>query len=105
MEAIRTVLDMEGYHVEVCAYAEQIMDKVYAFHPQLIILDVYLSGADGRDIARQIRMHEATKNIPIVMLSADPYVGATIREYGASDFIAKPFDIDKLLGRVERFVN
>jgi DNA-binding response OmpR family regulator len=64
------------------------------------LLDVLLSGKDGRTIARQLKSQEDTKHIPIIMFSAHPSAEQTAREAGADDFIAKPFEIDDLLEKI-----
>ncbi len=94
------LLTMKGFSVEVTAKWENTFDKVTAFKPDLILLDVLISGNDGRTICRQLKSQKDTKEIPIIMFSAHPSAAATIAEYGADDFIAKPFDVNELLVKV-----
>ncbi len=94
------LLTMKGFEVEVTAKWENTFEKIEIFKPELILLDVLISGNDGRTICKQLKSQEETKHIPIIMFSAHPSAAATIADYGANDFIAKPFDVNDLLAKV-----
>jgi DNA-binding response OmpR family regulator len=96
------LLSMKGFQVEVTSRWEQTFEKIESFKPNLILLDVLISGNDGRVICKQLKSQEDTKHIPIIMFSAHPSAGATIKEYGANDFIAKPFDVHELMDKVNK---
>ena len=104
LEFLLIVLQEEGYTVVTTDkgdYVEKLHDTGL---PDLILLDVLLSGKDGREIVRHLKRQEETKHIPIIMFSAHPSAERTAAEAGAEDFIAKPFDIDFLLKKIERYV-
>ncbi len=94
------LLSMKGFEVEVTAKWENTFDKIKDFKPDLILLDVLISGNDGRTICKQLKSQPEEKNIPIIMFSAHPSAAATIKDYGANDFIAKPFDVNDLLTKI-----
>ena len=96
------LLTMKGFSVEVTAKWESTFEKIDSFRPDLILLDVLISGNDGRTICKQLKSQEGTRNIPIIMFSAHPSAAATIADYGADDFIAKPFDVNDLVAKVNR---
>ena len=101
LDALRFVLEDAGYTVKAVQngeYAERLVSSEKL--PQLIILDVLLSGKDGRDICRKLKLNAKTKQIPIMMISAHPAVKKTIFEAGADAYIPKPFDIYQLLQTV-----
>ena len=100
LSVMEILLTMKGFEVEVTARGENTFPKVESFMPDLIILDVLISGHDGRTICKQLKTTEATKNIPVIMFSAHPGAAATIADYGADDFISKPFDVNDLLKKV-----
>lgn len=105
LEALAFTLEDAGYEVktsEKAEYAENLPDKNDSL-PELIILDVLLSGKDGRIICKKLKSQDKTKHIPIIMISAHPDAERTVRLVGADDFIEKPFDIDELLKRVAQF--
>jgi CheY-like chemotaxis protein len=102
LEFLSVILEDEGYAVAMTdkgAYLEKLPNGAL---PDLILLDMLLSGKDGREIVRQLKSQEQTRHIPVIMFSAHPSAEQTAREAGADDFIAKPFDIDDLLNRVAR---
>ncbi len=98
LDALQFVLKDAGYTVKTCQNGEfaESLSQANSF-PKLIILDVLLSGKDGRDICRKLKLNERTKNIPIVMISAHPTVKKSVIASGANKFLPKPFDISILL--------
>lgn len=96
------LLSMRGFEVEVTSKWEHTYDKVYQFKPELILLDILISGNDGRTICKKLKSQEETRNIPIIMFSAHPSAEATIAEYGANDFISKPFDANDLIAKINK---
>lgn len=106
LDALRMLFESEGYRVLTCAkgdYVEALRENTGAL-PDVIVLDVLLSGKDGRTICRTLKSEEATRHIPIVMISAHPAAEQSVKEVGADAFVAKPFAIDELLDTVERLL-
>jgi DNA-binding response OmpR family regulator len=104
LDAIKWMLEDAGYDVQTSDkgdYAENLRDDNGGL-PDLIILDVLLSGKDGRTICRLLKSRPDTQDIPVVMISAHPSAAGSVRAVGADDFVAKPFDIDVLLETVQR---
>ncbi|HEX2533459.1 MAG TPA: response regulator [Chitinophagaceae bacterium] len=103
---IRTVvgilLKKQGYEVETAARKEEVMEKVTAFRPSVILLDVLLSGADGRTICRELKSGEGTRHIPVIIVSAHPGAADKTGTFGADDFIAKPFHSELLIRKIEQ---
>ena len=102
LDALKCVLEDAGYSVKTCIdgdHAEHLSDDSTK-QPKLIILDVLLSGKDGREICRKLKRNPRTKQIPIVMISAHPAAKKSVIESGANKFIPKPFDIGILLSIV-----
>lgn len=100
LSVMEILLSMKGFEVEVIAKGENTFPKINSFKPDLILLDVLISGFDGRSICKKLKENSETKHIPVIMFSAHPGAAATIAEYGANDFIAKPFDVTNLLAKV-----
>lgn len=100
LSVMEILLTMKGFEVEVTAKGENTFPKITTFRPDLILLDVLISGHDGRTICKQLKTDEATKHIPVIMFSAHPGAAATIADYGADDFISKPFDVNNLIQKV-----
>jgi CheY-like chemotaxis protein len=60
-----------------------------------------MSGEDGRDICKKLKQDPLTKNIPVIMISASRDIKESAMEAGADDFLAKPFEMDDLLKKIE----
>lgn len=99
--ALATILQDEGYHVATTNNGAHLApDQLAGDPPSLIVLDMLLSGWDGRAIARQLKAHAATRDIPILMLSAHPMARQEAQAAGADGFLAKPFELDALLEKI-----
>lgn len=105
LSLVETILSMNNFDVQAISRWEDIYTKMDEFKPNLVLLDVMLGGADGRDICRNLHLNTKTKNIPVVLFSANPEMAKYIKECMAQDFVAKPFDISNLLKTVKTYVN
>lgn len=104
LESLELLLDFEGFEVEVKEKGSEVFSLPEEVFPDLILLDMWLSGEDGRDICKKLKAHEATKKTPVIMMSASRGLEHTALEAGANAFIAKPFDIDDILDKVNSFI-
>lgn len=100
LEFLQVILEEEGYEVLTSTKGEYLEQLHNGGLPQLILLDVLLSGKDGRDIVKHLKTQDETKHIPVIMFSAHPSAEQTALAAGAEDFIAKPFNIDDLLAKI-----
>lgn len=73
-------------------------------HPDVILLDIILPDADGVDLCRDLRKNEATRLIPIIMLTGRQDLSTKLSSYiaGAKRYITKPFQIDQLIEEVDK---
>lgn len=99
---MRLILRSEGFDVEVTTRSEDIFQKARTYQPDVILLDVFLTGYDGRHICKQFKFHPETKYIPIIMVSGHESVSDTIEEFGADDFVLKPFKLETLLSKINQ---
>jgi DNA-binding response OmpR family regulator len=101
LDVTTCLLNKKGYEVAVCDNLEDAIKIIESFNPQLIVLDVFLNDIDGLDICRKFKSYPETKHIPIIIFSSYPNMGETaIFEYGADDFISKPFEVDELIAKM-----
>jgi DNA-binding response OmpR family regulator len=102
---ILTVMELlfttKGYDVTAISKGEEVFNTIETYHPDLVLLDVLISGNDGRDICKQLKTTAETKDLPVVMFSANASAEEMMEDYGADDFIHKPFDVDDLLNRID----
>ncbi len=104
VDATQMVLEMEGYEVNT-SLDGNILNKMENNTPDLILLDIWMSGEDGRDVARLLKSTPHTKKIPIVMISANRDAQTLASECGANDFLAKPFEIDDLIKTIKKHLH
>lgn len=104
LEFLRIILEEEGYEVMTSDNEAYLLQLRNSGLPHLIVLDVLLSGKDGRDIVRWLKSQQDTRKVPVLMFSAHPSAEQTVRQAGADDFLAKPFDIEEFLTKVARLL-
>lgn len=99
LTVLQLILSKKGYQVITAVHEAQILEQIAYRKPDLILMDVLLSGADGRHICRRLK-NSVHKEIPIIMFSAHPGAQKNMHEYGADDFLPKPFQEKDLLQKV-----
>lgn len=102
LDALEMLLQDEGYNVVTSSNGDTFQ-KVNETLPDLLLLDIWMSGEDGREVAKVLKKEKSTKHIPIVMISASKDIDKSARDSGADDFLAKPFEIDELLTLVTKY--
>jgi two-component system, OmpR family, phosphate regulon response regulator PhoB len=103
VELIRYNLMQAGFRVVSAGDGRQAIDMVHRDRPDLVVLDLMLPLLPGTEVARLLKQDEATRDIPILMLTArgeevDRVVGF---ELGADDYVVKPFSPRELVLRVQ----
>lgn len=105
LEFLQIIFEEEGYIVVTTDKGDYLEKLNNSALPDLVLLDMLLSGKDGREIVKHLKSHEKTKHIPVIMFSAHPSAGQTALIAGADDFVEKPFDIDTLLNKVAQLIS
>lgn len=101
-ELVRYTLEREGHIVVAAETGEKGLAAVRGAHPALILLDLMLPGLDGKEVCRRLKQEEATRSIPVIMLTARGEEADIVAglELGADDYITKPFSTKVLAARV-----
>nr|WP_263313303.1 response regulator transcription factor [Mammaliicoccus sp. Marseille-Q6498] len=96
---IELELKHEDYEVEICNDGETGLEHALSNTYDCILLDLMLPKMNGLEVCRRIRREKST---PIIMITAkgDTYDKVIGLDYGADDYIVKPFDIEELLARI-----
>ncbi len=96
-----------GYVVISCRDGKEALAAAAAQLPQLIVLDVMMPGLDGLGALRQLKENPATREIPVVVLSAKGHALTKVEAEasGAVLFLAKPFSPNELLGAVQKILS
>ena len=104
LDAVEAMLEFGGYEVSSTPNGATVLELESNF-PDLLLLDIWMSGTDGRDVCKQLKAQPKTKDMPIIMISASTELERSAKEAGADDFLEKPFDMDELLGKIEFFLS
>lgn len=103
---VTAMLEDEGVTVRHVATAEEAMDALGSFRPDLIMVDYHLPGMEGDEFCRQIRMNRTTEAIPLLILTDDT-AGDLERqglESGADDHVPKTMEANAMLARIQALV-
>ena len=103
VSTLRSRLEFEGFEVTTAPDGKSALEKIPGEKPDLILLDVMMPAMNGYQVCRELKENSATKEIPILMLTAksqesDKFWG---REAGADAYMTKPFDMDELINEIE----
>jgi CheY-like chemotaxis protein len=104
LEVITLLLEDNGYDVHTTLNGDDVPGLHSGNLPDLLLLDIWMSGRDGRDLCKLIKSQDATRNVPVILISANNDVKKIAQEYGAEDYIAKPFEIKHFLEVITRYV-
>ncbi|WP_462255135.1 response regulator [Ferruginibacter sp.] len=99
---LKTMLTIKGYNVTVRDNIKELQFSIKELKPDVILMDMLLSGADGREVCKELRKNTAFAHIPIVMISAHSHVEEECIKAGADYFMEKPFDMNSLIKIVEQ---
>ena len=103
-EGLKLNLSLKGYDVEVSADGVSGLEKWKRWQPDLIVLDIMLPELDGLSVLRKIRRED--ERLPILILSARGDSDDKIKgfSWGVDDYLAKPFNLEEFLLRIERLL-
>lgn len=103
-EVVQIRLESNGYEVVTAASGEEAIEKVALEHPDLMILDVMMPGMDGLAVLKKIRKDEATRKLPVILLTAKrkKMIGDLFELEGIQGFVEKPFEAAMLLDVIKK---
>jgi two-component system response regulator VicR len=105
LEIIEFILVDEGYDVITSLDGEEVK-RVNEINPDLILLDLRLSGTDtnGAEICTKLKAEHKTSGFPVILVSAEIDIKDVAHHCGANDYIKKPFDTFELSDKVKAFL-
>ncbi len=104
IDLIRLILSRRGFEIRGANSGKEGLDIIRKDHPDLVLLDLMMPEMDGWEVYQQMKADEATKNIPVIVVTAkaqsiDKVLGLHIAK--VDDYIAKPFSPQELLTSVD----
>lgn len=99
-------LRRKGFEVDVAIDGEKGVEQAKASHPDIILMDMSLPIVDGWEATRQLKADDATKDIPIIALTAHAMSDDRIRalEAGCDEYDTKPVELPRLLAKIRSFL-
>lgn len=104
VDSLSMMLEFEGYEVSSTLNGASLLEMDSNL-PDLLLLDIWMSGVDGRDICKQLKQQPHTSRLPILMISASKDIQRSAIDAGADDFLAKPFEMDELLQKIQQNIS
>jgi DNA-binding response OmpR family regulator len=102
-EVFPLIFGRAGYEVTMYSNGDELLGNSFEM-PDLFLLDKQLSGISGMEICRFLKSQSATKDIPVIIVSASPDLNKLAREAGADDYIEKPFKMKEMLALLKKFL-
>ncbi len=104
---VEMFLEPEGFRVIPALTGSDGIELARVRRPDAVLLDYNLPDMDGQDVLRELKRHEETRTIPVVVVTARAGVGDRVRalDLGGDDYVAKPFDIRELQARLASVVS
>ena len=102
-EIIAAQLEKSGYVPLVAHSGQEAVELAETAHPLLILLDVVMPGIDGFETCRRLKQREATRDIPVIFMTARTSTDDKIEGFrvGAVDYVTKPINAEEVATRVE----
>ena len=91
-DGVADLLSMEGYAVSVARNAVEAVSMLPDFRPEVILLDLRMPLLDGESFLRGIRGLPASRDVPVVLISAKEELPVIASRYGAAGYLSKPFE-------------
>jgi DNA-binding response OmpR family regulator len=101
LDVLQIILEDAGYEVALTSDGSSVKLLKKPL-PDLVLLDLWMSGIDGRDICSYLKKQEETKNLPVIIFSANKDTAIIAKECGADSYITKPFEMDEMLTLIEK---
>lgn len=102
----KSLLKKKGFQIETYTGWTDAQKRIRSFDPNLVVLDVFLQNDDGLEICRKLRASPFTRHIPILIVSGFAKIAeSAIFEFGADDFMAKPFKSKEMIAKMRRILS
>ena len=103
LRVLSAILDGKGYKIRKAIGGEIALDAIATQPPDLILLDVKMSGMNGYEVCAALKANEQTRQIPVIFLSALEETPDKIKAFtvGGADYITKPFQAEEVLARIK----
>lgn len=105
LEIVHETLAYENFEVKSTSVSGEVIPLMEQFSPHLLILDYRVSGENGGEICRRVKLHPEYNEIPVIIFSAYINNADELKAYGCDAIINKPFDLKELVEKVNNLIN
>ncbi|SHE43836.1 response regulator [Chryseobacterium takakiae] len=100
LDVLQMLLESEGFTVFTEINSTNLIKQIHIDKPDLILLDLWMPLLSGDQVLKAIRSTQEIKDLPVIVLSASVDGDDIAADAGASDFVAKPFDLDDIVSKI-----
>jgi DNA-binding response OmpR family regulator len=102
-EAMELMLSMNDCDVTTSEDGRELLKMSELELPEVILLDIWMPIIDGRELCKALKTNQATKDIPVIFVSASRDLAKIAKDAGADGYLEKPFEMQELLDKVKGF--
>ncbi|RQO69422.1 response regulator [Pedobacter sp. KBW06] len=104
LDLIELIMEDAGFSVISEINSLNAISRIEKEKPDLLILDIWMPVLSGDQVLKSIKDSSSIVNLPVIMYSASTEGEVIAKAAGADDYIAKPFDLDELIGKVNKWM-
>ncbi len=101
----KAILQKDNYRVETLTHCENVLEDVATIKPDVILMDLWIPQIGGELAITLLKQNESTKNIPVIIFSANAEIEDVCKRIHADGFIEKPFDIGFFKETIMKLIN
>jgi len=105
LDMLALILEDEGFEIISETNSLNINNVIEIEHPDLLLLDLWMPVLSGDQVLKMLKKNPETSKLPVIIISASIEGKKIATEAGANNFIAKPFDVDELVDKVQQLLN
>lgn len=102
---LKTLLESENYSVEEFEHGYDAVARTKKGNPKILLLDYFLPGEKAESIISRVKSESNSNNLVIILMSANMHVVMDYEKLGVTEFIRKPFTIDKIFSTIKKYSN
>lgn len=105
LEMIKIMLENAGFQVQTQPNGKAIERKVKEYLPDLILIDIWMPGINGKEAIKLLKKDPKIKKIPVIIISAisEGEINQVVKDVGAEAFLPKPFNMSDLVAMARKF--
>ena len=105
LHVCRIILEKNGFKVFTSSDCETAFRKMDEIKPDLILMDIWIPEMGGEEATHRLKAQPDTHHIPVIIFSANKEIENIVKNSGADDFIAKPFELQTFLELIQHHLN